>query len=60
MTICDFCDEEICEHGICYCLNDGHCWECFRRRELEHDAEREAAFQRDIAGPLLGFDREEL
>jgi hypothetical protein len=56
---CDRCGEEICKHGVCWCDDEhqGHCLDCVRRREDELDCEREAAFQRDVAGPLLGFEK---
>lgn len=48
-----------CIHGYCDCDNEV-CPECFRRFQLEQEAEREANWQRDVAGPLLGFkDSEE-
>jgi len=57
---CERCGEEICRHGLCWCENngDGRCRQCSDRRQAESDAEREAAFQRDVIGPLLGLIEE--
>lgn len=54
---CPRCGEEICKHGVCWCDGDedGHCSDCSRRANLEYEAEREANFQKNVAGPLLGF-----
>lgn len=55
--MCSFCGEEICEHGGCWC-EDRNCSICARHRELEADAEREANWQRNVIGPMFGFDQE--
>src|SRR5437588_612801 len=54
---CERCGEPICKHGVCWCdgEHDGHCSDCSRRAHLEYEAEREANFQKNVAGPLLGF-----
>jgi hypothetical protein len=55
---CRTCDEEICKHGGCSC-EERHCRICARRRDLEAQAEREAIFQTEIIGPMLGWTPEE-
>ena len=59
--ICADCGEdERCEHGGCFIFGcENACFECIKRKWLDHEAEAEAAFQRDIVGPLLGLDQEE-
>jgi ribosome-binding protein aMBF1 (putative translation factor) len=59
---CQVCGEPICPHGFCVCNEASDvptCPDCRKRREDELDAAREAAWQRDVIGPLFGFDREE-
>lgn len=55
---CRICGEEICKHGGCWC-EDRHCSICARKRELEAEAEREFNFQRDVIGPMFGWNSEE-
>jgi hypothetical protein len=62
LNCCNSCGEPYCPHGICgnYCRSDGEpCEDCTRHENLERDAEAEVAFQRDVAGPLLGFSEED-
>jgi hypothetical protein len=59
MRSCLKCGEEICEHDICYCDDAWPCSKCFRMRELEAEAESEAAWQRNVIGPLCGFSEEQ-
>jgi hypothetical protein len=58
--LCAECGDETCEHGGCrdpHCPNV--CRECMERfAEIEHEA-AEAAYQREVAGPLLGLDEEQ-
>ena len=56
--ICERCHEEICKHGICYC-QDERCYDCTRREQLEYEADREAAWQRNVIGPIFGFSEDE-
>jgi predicted sulfurtransferase len=59
--ICHACGEQVCRHGQCWCEDNGggQCRRCSAQRDAESHAEREAAFQRQVAGPLLGFDEED-
>jgi hypothetical protein len=59
---CPTCGGDLCKHGICsdnYCGHDDPCPDCARRKNLEADAEAEARFQHEIAGPLLGLPDKE-
>ena len=60
-TICPDCGELICQHGLCWCADrgDGACRECSDRRQREYEADREAKFQREVIGPMFGFDDDE-
>jgi hypothetical protein len=51
------CGDETCAHGGC---RDPHCKNFCTRCQRERDADREVAYQRDVAGPLLGLDEEGL
>lgn len=58
--MCERCGQEPCPHGICECGDEcegavGFCPDCYRRRQLELDADREVAWQRDVIGPMFGF-----
>lgn len=52
---CTVCSEEVCPHGLCRCEGDG-CYECWKRKEAEAEADREVAYQRDVIGPLMGWE----
>ena len=57
-AICRECGADLCPHGVCsenWCGEDEHCRECWRKQELEREAQREFEFQRDVVGPLLGL-----
>jgi hypothetical protein len=58
LDICPKCMADICDHGRCECSEEA-CPDCRRKRELEREAEREVEFQRNVAGPLLGFREDE-
>ena len=55
---CEICGGTICKHGVCDC-SDESCPECRKRAELEREAEREANWQREVIGPLFGWDKED-
>ncbi len=50
---CPQCDSR-CIHGYCECCEET-CPQCLRRQILEEEAEEEAAWQRDVIGPMFGF-----
>jgi hypothetical protein len=52
---CRECGDETCEHGLC---GDPHCKNFCICCQNAHEAEQEARYQRDVAGPLLGLDEE--
>ena len=56
---CPDCGADLCLHGHCqnYCdlAGDGPCPECWERMCLEKEAAMEAAWQRNVMGPMLGF-----
>jgi hypothetical protein len=54
---CADCGDETCTHGGC---RDPHCKNFCHQCQREREAAREAAYQRDVAGPLLGLDKEGL
>ena len=55
--MCSFCGEDVCKHGGCWC-EEHFCRICARRAELAQEAEDEAAWQRDVIGPMFGFTEE--
>lgn len=58
---CAECHEQICPHGLCWCADkgDGACHKCADRQQLAWEADREAAFQRDVIGPMFGWREDE-
>lgn len=53
---CSACNNR-CIHGVCDCSAE-MCVDCWRKWNLEKEAEREANWQRNVIGPALGFEDE--
>lgn len=51
---CPVCNYR-CIHGICDCSGE-MCADCWRKWNLEQEAELEANFQINVMGPALGFE----
>ena len=54
---CPICEAR-CKHGRCDCDQEA-CPDCMERWNLEREAEAEANWQRNVIGPMFGFDKED-
>jgi hypothetical protein len=53
-------DNSLLDHEDCDWVDCVTCTRRRRRREMQAEADREAAFQRDVAGPMLGLTEQDL